>query len=521
MKCCLKVIGIWVLFSCLLGLCSPILAAPSDWAIEEVEKAISLSLVQEEYQSDYQTPITRAEFAACAVQLCLTYTDAENVEALADTYGTREKPAFIDLSKETAPITAYQLGIVKGRNDTIFDPNSPITRQEAAVMLMRTWQVCGGGNMEGTILSYSDSDTVADWAKTEVGQVSSLGIMNGMGDGSFAPLGQYTREQCYLTMVRLYDLLPKEETDELPEIQGETFTTSYFVYEITGEDTVKVIEYVGPDGIMVMQPEIDGYTVTGIGAGAFDGKTNVQLCVPDVVTEIEDGAFPADMKAVYYETAAGAVKKYAEKQGITAALWDWEKIAYIPWYKKNSDVNVPTPVHGKYANQDVAWEATTMIYCERSPEEDFEYTIENGEVTVYNYTGEGLYVSIQETIEDVPVKVVGQKAFSNIRLNHLEIPGTIRLIDHFAVGSYKGGGHGRIHTIHVLNGDSSITLGECIFTNIWNHVRFHNNANKSIVLEDYSESPNGMPIDMTYPICPASYEEVNGFPMTMFVYNAE
>lgn len=53
--------------------------------------------------------------------------------------------------------------------------------------------------------TFSDSTSISPWASAAVGQVQASQIMNGMGDNKFSPWGSYTREQCVITMVRLLD----------------------------------------------------------------------------------------------------------------------------------------------------------------------------------------------------------------------------------------------------------------------------------------------------------------------------
>ena len=43
--------------------------------------------------------------------------------------------------------------------------------------------------------AFTDFDLVSDFAKDAVVYVNAAGIMNGMGDGSFAPLQSVTRAQ--------------------------------------------------------------------------------------------------------------------------------------------------------------------------------------------------------------------------------------------------------------------------------------------------------------------------------------
>jgi len=501
---------------------------PSDWAIDEVNRAVSAGLVSENLQCNYQNNITRDEFAECAVRLCAAYF-GEDISVVVTNHAEFEEPDFSDLDKDSREysINAYRLGIVKGKSEKVFAPNSHITRQEAAVMLYRTQVLCmQNEDFAVNTTNFTDDNKIADWAKNAVYTMSASGIMRGMPDNSFSPLGYLTRQQCYITMVRMLDSIKSDsasadkKTEQFSELfsgKHNTITTNYFVYDAYENGNAIVKEYIGPDGIMVMQPEIDGYKVCGIASGAFDGKEDVQLCVPDSVVYLENDSIPTSFKAVYYESEDSLIKKYLETSGINSELWDWSKIACIKWARRDDKIERPDPVHGTYYNNDISFDAVTMIYCERSPEKDFDYTIQNGEVTVNDYTGEGMYVSIPEYIEGKPVRTLGFESFSNLNAEHLEIPKTVRKIDHYSCGIKSD-----INTVHVLNGEDCI-LGESVFCGSLNHVRFHNNIkgdfkNEGEKPDDYKKLP---PVSITMAIVPYNFYKINGFNLSIFVYNAE
>jgi len=53
--------------------------------------------------------------------------------------------------------------------------------------------------------TFADNDTISHWAFGEVGQLQETGIMEGVGENKFDPKGSYTREQSIITMVRMLD----------------------------------------------------------------------------------------------------------------------------------------------------------------------------------------------------------------------------------------------------------------------------------------------------------------------------
>ena len=83
------------------------------------------------------------------------------------------------------------------------------TRQEAAAMLARTYRACQSTEPDAPEpVSFTDRADIADWALEDVALMSRLGIMKGVGDGRFDPLGEYTQEQCILSLLRLYEGVP-------------------------------------------------------------------------------------------------------------------------------------------------------------------------------------------------------------------------------------------------------------------------------------------------------------------------
>lgn len=45
---------------------------------------------------------------------------------------------------------------------------------------------------------------IADWAKPSASFVASMGVMNDTGNNNFSPKGAYSRQQAFMTIVRLF-----------------------------------------------------------------------------------------------------------------------------------------------------------------------------------------------------------------------------------------------------------------------------------------------------------------------------
>ena len=91
----------------------------------------------------------------------------------------------------------YEAGIIKGKSANTFDPNSSITRQQAALMMVRLIDYL---NIKTTAVvdnakPFTDLDKVSTEAKDAVLLLQQLGIFSGKNNGVFDPSGKLTRSQ--------------------------------------------------------------------------------------------------------------------------------------------------------------------------------------------------------------------------------------------------------------------------------------------------------------------------------------
>ena len=167
---------------------------PSSWAAGQLSQAAVAGIVPESLQSRYTQAATRAEFCALAVRLY------EKVTGEAIT----QRATFSDTTDFNVQKMAG-LGVVNGVGGGKFDPNGTLTREQAATILARLAEAMGHP-LPQAAPAFSDSAAISSWAAAGVGQVQAAGIM--AGDGSvFIPQSAYTREQCILTALRLYNLV--------------------------------------------------------------------------------------------------------------------------------------------------------------------------------------------------------------------------------------------------------------------------------------------------------------------------
>ncbi len=167
------------------------------WAVPYLEKAVEKGIYPDILlQTDMTSPITREEFAAVAVAYYEALTGQEATLAV-DTVNP-----FTDVTTEMREVLlAYQLGIVNGLTPTTFGPRSFLTREQAATMLGRvaelvqTGSIGDGSALAGAPLTFTDTGAVGAWSANYVKFFVGNGAIGGMGDGTFAPRANMTREQ--------------------------------------------------------------------------------------------------------------------------------------------------------------------------------------------------------------------------------------------------------------------------------------------------------------------------------------
>ena len=136
-----------------------------------------------------QKEMTRAEFAV----MCSNYLDIDFTE-----YQDKEMP-FADA--ENIPVWAasqlkalYYIDILKGRADgenLLADPNSTITRAEAATLISRLLPE----GLRHTEMTLTDKTDVPSWALEAMETLCSIGVMNGYTDGRIKPMGKLTKAE--------------------------------------------------------------------------------------------------------------------------------------------------------------------------------------------------------------------------------------------------------------------------------------------------------------------------------------
>lgn len=146
--------------------------------------------------------VTREEFVKMIVEaLGVPKTDTQN------TFRDGVKGAWY----ESYLAAAKESGIVNGREDGSFGIGEVISRQDMAVMLQRAisamkYNLAEVDNSE----KFTDEKDIAPYAADAVYLMQRCGLIQGMGDGSFAPTNSLNRAQAAVIIKRLMDISEKE-----------------------------------------------------------------------------------------------------------------------------------------------------------------------------------------------------------------------------------------------------------------------------------------------------------------------
>lgn len=146
-----------------------------------------------------------------------------------------------------------QLGLFKGMSQTTFEPDTAVTRAMLVTVLYRYEgqpEISGNGGFTDVSTGRYYSDAVA-WA-------SENGIVLGMGDGTFDPEGEVTRQQIAVILYRYAQFkgvdVSVDENIDLTGYQDAAEVSRYAVTAMTWATQTGLINGVPVQGSMYLQP---------------------------------------------------------------------------------------------------------------------------------------------------------------------------------------------------------------------------------------------------------------------------
>ena len=204
----------------------------SSYAKAEIMELYKKGIVQGTEKGLYEPhqPITRAEFITMMSR-------ALHIEPLKS-----DIAAFHDVSKSAWEYPWVQagtvLGIIRGKEGNKFEPAAPVSRQEAATLLIRALEE----NQQRSLnVLYKDAQEIDTWAVSSVVEAQSMGLMNGFEE-IFRPKDSLTRQEIAIIMIRLLSI---QDNRDIPVISQASEIHLGWQYLETGEQFKKRVESTG------------------------------------------------------------------------------------------------------------------------------------------------------------------------------------------------------------------------------------------------------------------------------------
>lgn len=135
------------------------------------------------------------KMAAVFLALCLTGSYAYAAEETV--FSDLTEDAFLREAAET--LSGY--GILEGYPDGTFRPDGDLTRAEMAAVIVRMLKMEHAAEEAGKVNSKYTDVTIKHWANGSIILATDLGVLQGNGDGTFAPDEKVTYEQAVKMLV--------------------------------------------------------------------------------------------------------------------------------------------------------------------------------------------------------------------------------------------------------------------------------------------------------------------------------
>ncbi len=153
------------------------------WGYDYLDKLAKAGVVKGMTATTYEpeSMTTYAQFTALVVRVLGLEAEEAATEKVA-----KDHWSYAEVS------VADKLGLLA---DVAFNADKAITREDMAVIAYKALKANGVELTAGEAVEYSDASSISEYAVESIDALSKAGILNGMGDGTFAPKGTTTRMQ--------------------------------------------------------------------------------------------------------------------------------------------------------------------------------------------------------------------------------------------------------------------------------------------------------------------------------------
>ena len=174
------------------------------WARKDLQLMLNRMIASGRTASAFEPdkPITRAEFAEFIVRGLGLEGDREAARVFRDVNASSDAAAYIG--------AAYKANIVAGVASDRFEPNSLITREQMASMMVRAARAAGvdilmARDTNSYLAPYTDRTSVSNWARTDLAKSIEARIISGVSSYQLGPKQNASRAQAAVMIKRLLE----------------------------------------------------------------------------------------------------------------------------------------------------------------------------------------------------------------------------------------------------------------------------------------------------------------------------
>ncbi len=181
---------------------------PNDWSTAALNAAVKNGLLTgSDGYINASGKMTRAEMATIMVRAC----GATKTADISEFTDVKTGDWYYDYMSKAVAMGAF------AGSDGKLNPENPITRQEAFVVLSRVFGLTAGlSGTKSVIDTFKDADKIADWAEKSVDAITARGYVAG-DNGYIKPLDNISRAEFAVVMDRLIKYYIDDLSDNIPE----------------------------------------------------------------------------------------------------------------------------------------------------------------------------------------------------------------------------------------------------------------------------------------------------------------
>lgn len=180
------------------------------WAIDGIKYSASKSLLPYEITGNYSKNITREEFCILMGNMIAVFGNYKSIsDYMRDNKTIYQKNYFTDCPNADPSVDIlHTLGIISGKTDTTFEPNSFVSREEASKMISRSAELFIP-LYTAVEVDFADKQNISDWASFYVQWCNEHSIMMGDENKNFSPKSNLTVQEAVVCVSRVFDMLER------------------------------------------------------------------------------------------------------------------------------------------------------------------------------------------------------------------------------------------------------------------------------------------------------------------------